>query len=415
MDLRELKGLEIAARTKIVFADGVWLVPSQTTTTKYKVVLDGRESCECDDFTLRQLPCKHIHAARLARERDHGGASPVVVAEPVPKKPTYRQVWPAYNEAKTTEKRRLQALLADLCRHVPQFPDPERGQKRIPTADVVFAMVFKVYTCMPTRRFACDLEDAREKGHVSQVAHFNSIIRHFDNPDLTPILRDLVTRASLPLKAVEVDFAADSSGFSTNRFVKWYDEKYGVTRSGHDWVKCHVMVGVKTNIVTAVEIRGRDANDSPLLPPLVRTTAENFPIREVSADKGYSSAENMEEVVRVGGTPFIAYKTNATGAAGGMFERVFHYFLYRREEFLAHYHKRSNVESAFSMIKAKFRDHVRAKTDAAMVNEALCKFLCHNIRCVIQAQCELGIEAEFWKDEKAEAGSADVLPMVRPG
>ena len=31
------------------------------------------------------------------------------------------------------------------------------------------------------------------------------------------------------------------------------------------------------------------------------------------------------------------------------------------------------------------------------------------------AQCELGIEAEFWQDEEAPTGSADVLPMVRPG
>jgi hypothetical protein len=30
MDLRELKGLEIAARMPIVFADGAWSVPSQT-------------------------------------------------------------------------------------------------------------------------------------------------------------------------------------------------------------------------------------------------------------------------------------------------------------------------------------------------------------------------------------------------
>ena len=314
MDLRELKGLEIAARTKIVFADGIWLVPSQTTATKYKITLDGRESCECDDFTLRQLPCKHIHAARLVRERDHGGKSPIVVADSPPKKPAYKQDWPAYNLAQTTEKRRLQVLLAELCRNVPQMPNAERGPRRIPTADVVFAMVFKVYTCMPTRRFACDLEDAQTKGHVSQVAHFNSIIRHFDNPEMTPILRDLVIRASLPLKAVEVDFAADSSGFSTNRFVKWYDEKYGVTRSGHDWVKVHVMTGVKTNVVTAVEIRGRDAGDSPLLPELLKTTAENFAVREVSADKGYSSVENTEAVFQAGGTPFIAYKANTTGA-----------------------------------------------------------------------------------------------------
>ena len=201
---------------------------------------------------------------------------------------------------------------------------------------------------------------------------------------MTPILRELVIRSSLPLKAVEVDFAPDSTGFSTNRFVKWYDEKYGVQRSGHDWVKVHIMTGVKTNIVTAVEIHGRDAADSPLLPPMLATTAKNFTIHEVSADKGYSGVENTEAVFQAGGTPFIAYKANTTGAAGGLWEKMFHFFQYRREEFLTHYHKRSNVESTFSMMKAKFRDGVRAKTDVAMVNEALCKIICHNICCVIQ-------------------------------
>jgi hypothetical protein len=46
---------------------------------------------------------------------------------------------------------------------------------------------------------------------------------------------------------------------------------------------------------------------------------------------------------------------------------------------LQHYHKRSNVESTFSMIEAKFCDHARSKTDVAMVNEVLCKIVCHNI------------------------------------
>ena len=68
---------------------------------------------------------------------------------------------------------------------------------------------------------------------------------------------------------------------------------------------------------------------------------------------------------------------------------------FNREQFAAHYHKRSNVESTFSMIKAKFRDHVRSKTDVAMKNEVLCKVLCHNICCVIGAMHELGIEAAF--------------------
>jgi hypothetical protein len=45
------------------------------------------------------------------------------------------------------------------------------------------------------------------------------------------------------------------------------------------------------------------------------------------------------------------------------------------------------------MIKAKFRDHVRSKTDVAMTNEVLCKILCHNICCLIQAMYELGMVA----------------------
>jgi hypothetical protein len=41
-------------------------------------------------------------------------------------------------------------------------------------------------------------------------------------------------------------------------------------------------------------------------------------------------------------------------------------------------------QASFSMIKAKFRDHVRSKTPVAMVNEVLCKLICHNI-CVLAA------------------------------
>ena len=77
-------------------------------------------------------------------------------------------------------------------------------------------------------------------------------------------------------------------------------------------------------------------------------------------------------------------------------EKDVHYFQFRREEFLAHYHKHGNVESTFSMIKAKFRDHVLSKSDAAMINEVLCKIICHNICCLIQEPYELGIVTEFW-------------------
>ena len=44
----------------------------------------------------------------------------------------------------------------------------------------------------------------------------------------------------------------------------------------------------------------------------------------------------------------------------------------------------------------KFGDSLRSKTDVAMVNETLCKVLCHNLVVLIHEMCELGIDPVFW-------------------
>jgi hypothetical protein len=108
------------------------------------------------------------------------------------------------------------------------------------------------------------------------------------------------------------------------------------------------------------------------------------------------SVNNVNVITGYGATPYIAFKSIHSGKAGGMWEKMFHYLAFNRQEFLQHYHKRSNVESTFSMIKAKFRDHVRSRTDVAMTNEVLCKVLCHNICCLIQSMYELTIEPTSW-------------------
>jgi transposase len=133
------------------------------------------------------------------------------------------------------------------------------------------------------------------------------------------------------------------------------------------------------------------------LPALVNATAENFQIAEVSADKGYSSRKNANAITEVGATPFISFKSDAAGNGGGMWGKMYHYFQFRRAEFLAHYHKRSNIESTFSMMKRKFGDSLRSKTDVAMVNETLCKILAHNLVVLIHETHELGIDPVFWK------------------
>jgi hypothetical protein len=70
------------------------------------------------------------------------------------------------------------------------------------------------------------------------------------------------------------------------------------------------------------------------------------------------------------------------------------------------------------MVKAKFRDHVRSKTNVAMKNEVLCKFLCHNLVVVHQTHVGMGVEPVFWADETGPGDAEEapaVLPFARPG
>jgi len=261
---------------------------------------------------------------------------------------------------------------------------------------MVFAAAYKVYAGFSARRFTSDLRDAFVDGLVDSMPHFNSVNRYIANPDVTPILKGLVTLSSLPLKAIETDFAVDSSGFSTCRYVRWFNRKYGREVDNREWVKVHLMCGIQTKVVTAVDISGWAANDTTYFVPLVEATAQHFEVREVSADKAYLSRKNLRAVESVGGMPFIPFKSNTLEPTeASMWARMHHLFMYQREAFMEHYHKRSNIETAYSMIKGKFGSALRSKSDTGQINEALCKVLAHNICVLVQAIYELGIEPDF--------------------
>lgn len=403
MDLREQRGMELAATRSIRRKGGVWVVPSQSGNGVYRVnIKPSPDHCNCPDFETRGVKCKHIFAATFVLRREQHADGRVTVSESITltaeKHVTYPQEWPAYNRAQTNEKDKFQTLLADLCSGI-QAPEPKKtGRPKLPIADAIFSVTFKVYSTVSGRRFISDLREAQQRGFITKTPHYNSIFNYLENPEMTPILKSLITESALPLKSVEKDFAADSSGFTTTHYTRWYDHKYGKVREKHDWAKCHIMCGVKTNIVTAVEIHSRNTHDSKLLPALANATAQNFEIAEISADKGYSGRANAEAVSAVGATPFIAFPSHHKGSGGGKWEAMYHYFMFKREEFLQHYHKRSNVESTFSMMKRKFGSSLRSKTDTAMVNETLCKVLCHNLVVLIHEMYELGIDPVFWNN-----------------
>ena len=241
---------------------------------------------------------------------------------------------------------------------------------------------------------------SKDEGLIHHAPHFNSTNRYLASSELYEHLKTLIEVSASPLASVEQAFAADSTGFSTKTYNRWFDHKWGKERTKQAWVKTHIMCGVKTNTVTATEATPTESADTKQFPALLEKTAQNVDVQEVSADKAYSSRANLQSIDAWGAKPYIMFKSNATPNHGHhkpnpLWSKTWHYYNLNHEEFVAHYHKRSNVETTVAMIKSKFGASVRSKSATAQVNEGLCKILAHNICVLIQSFYELGIDPSF--------------------
>ena len=392
---RQQRGMAIAALVPVEKNRLGYKVPSQSGNGSYVVSVDGEPFCTCQDFQERQKPCKHIFAVDFIIQREERLGGDAVATKAV--RVTYRRDWPAYNAAQTNEQELFGTLLRELCATVSQ-PPQGKGRPRLPISDMLFAVGLKVYGTMSGRRAMTDFRNAQEDGLLSSCPSFSTAFRYMEDPALTPVLKSLIEQSAVPLRAVEADFAADATGFSTSVYDRWFDSKWGKERKRALFIKAHIMCGVNTKVVTAAEITSSYVSDSSAFLGLLTKTGENFTMSEVSADKAYLSRKNLRDIVNAGAVPYIPFKSNTKPEqthSDSLWAKTYHYFSLHREEFMEHYHKRSNVETAFSMIKAKFGGFLRSKNSEAQVNEALVKILCHNICVLIQAMYALGVEPEF--------------------
>jgi transposase len=392
---RQQRGRALASDKRIKhIAGATWLVPSQTQNAGGYVVNLLDASCTCPDHEERRAKCKHQWAVEFRQTIETAADGSTVVTESIKvTRKTYKQDWPRYNAAQCAEKSVVQTLLRNLCDGIQTPPHEGRGRKPIPLSDAVYGMTMKVYTTVSGRRATTDIEACAEAGHMTKAPRYNTLFDYFEKPEMTPLLTALIEESAAPLATIETKFAVDSTGFGTAVYRRWFDHKYGREMKEHGWVKLHTSVGVMTNVVTAARVTESTANDCPELPALAKTTSEHFKVAEMSADKAYLSHANLDAIEALGAIPYIPFKSNSQGAGPAAWRRMWGLFLYRHDEFLTHYHQRSNVETAYSAIKRLFGGSVRSKCFAAQVNEVLCKVLCYNLTVLVHAMYELGIEA----------------------
>ena len=419
------KGRQIAALPGAIeqVKEDLFTVKSQSGPGAYRVSLGAdRIECNCPDFIKRGLPCKHAASVRFYLEKQTVLPSGEVRSERVPL--TYQQAWAAYDKGQTEEVRLFDVLLRDL---VASVPEPERdpthaGRRPIPLADQLFCAVQKVYSQLSCRRAQSLFRFAVERGQLPKAPHYTLSSEAMNRPELTPILKDLITRSALPLAALEAGFAPDSTGIRTTSFGAWMEEKHGDERE-HVWLKAHALAGTRTHVIIRAIVTGKDGADNPQFEPLIREAVEaGFPLKEVYADKAYSARSNYALAEEVGFDLFVPFKSNARarvssrGHAVGdgkahsmLWRKAFYFFQMHRDEFEAKYHARSNVESVFSALKRKFGETLRSRTPTAQTNELLAKMLAYNLTVLIHEIFEHGIVPDFLRGPAPSGAPANVI------
>lgn len=390
---RQTRGQELSTKdNKFSLSKGFHHVRSSNGQIAYKVDAQ-KHTCTCPDFTFNRQTCKHIYAVQIRQ----GLVEKTNVVDI--RRPQYGQNWTAYNKSQTSEKAFFLGLLSELTRDISES-DNATGRPSLHLGDMIFAMIFKVYSQMSARRFTTDMIDAKVKGYINDAPHYNSLCRYMEKTSLTPYLEMLVEATAKPLASLETDFAIDSTGLGTSNTVTWQHAKYKDTKmmSKKDWVKIHCCIGTRTNVITAVEVSDRFGHDNTHFIPVLEATRKNFNVEKISADKAYSAMSHFAYAEAHGIQPFIAFRENATAKgdyATSVWQKAFHYFNLHRTEFLQSYNQRSNIETTFHMLKSKFGSMLKSKTFSAQKNEALCKVICHNISCLIHSMNEFGISYDI--------------------
>jgi transposase len=374
-------------------------VSSSDGSREYAVGVDHEGwTCNCPDWNDRKSPCKHILATVHWLDPN---PPPVIDEGPQAERPTYTQSdWSKYDEGQQIEHQVFDRLMWDLLGSVSErvCETGRRGRPTIPLRTQILVSARKVHLGQSMRRFRGLLIELNRdgKGMLARVPNYSVPSRFFNRPQAPALLLGLIERSGSVLRDIENGgtVAIDSSGFCTTCRGAYCTEMHEPTRR-HRWVKAHVAIGVKTHIVLSVVITDEHGADYTQFGPLLqRVAAAGHSPAIVVADKAYLGRENFDIADALGIDPYIPFKSNSRGLAMGspLWNKKYHEFMSKRDEFDERYHQRSNVEAAFSAIKRKLGEPLLSRTQLSRMSELLTKILAYNVGVVIQQSHLHGLE-----------------------
>ena len=197
-------------------------------------------------------------------------------------------------------------------------------------------------------------------------------------------------------KDEDVVVSLDSSGVKVSNRGEWMREKWKVRRG---WIKVHIAVDEKGKQVVALEVTDEKVSDSKEFKPLVEQAARNIKskggkLKQVNGDGSYDTKENFNTLAKMGITPGIKVRKNASTRARGSPTRKKHVKEYKKLGYKGwrdkyRYGYRWRAEGNLSAVKRRTGEYVRAVKVENMCWEVKMKFLFYNSILKFDATGEL--------------------------
>lgn len=167
----------------------------------------------------------------------------------------------------------------------------------------------------------------------------------------------------------------DSSGFSIMRYEDWEDAKKGII-SRREFSKLHILMAPH-GMITTCEVTAGRAHDSPVFREMYKRVPRGG--GHVILDAAYLAKANCNAIARSGRDPVICPKKNSRPNGYHAMGKMLRWRRDDPEGFGKAYHRRSLVETAFSVIKERFGAVARAKTLAMRKLRLVLKCICYNL------------------------------------
>ncbi len=184
--------------------------------------------------------------------------------------------------------------------------------------------------------------------------------------------------------------AADSTGYSYLRFVRWFNVRTDSFRTRKGWVKLHAIVDIRTKVIidcmvtdsVTADINGLYA----MLGRLGRGTGD------FCLDSAYLARLMCNVISAMGMVPRIKPKSNTVCNAKGSqsWREMVSLYMDDRDRFDTEYHQRSIIEAVFAALKKMYGDCTRCRRHENRAKEIVIRTMCYNIELVARLQAKDG-------------------------